>query len=65
MFVFYSKALSCTSACIMYVSIEKSKYIYIYIYIYIYDIILDRLKMENDIELPIMKFPLEVTNVNT
>jgi len=49
----------------MYVSIEKSKYIYIYIYIYIYDIILDRLKMENDIELPIMKFPLEVTNVNT
>jgi hypothetical protein len=29
------------------------------------NIVLDRLKMENAIELPIMKFPLEVTNVNT
>lgn len=28
-------------------------------------VILDRLKMEDDIELPIMKFPLEATNVNT
>jgi hypothetical protein len=41
----------------MYVSVET------YIYIYIYDIILDRLKMENDIELLIMKFPEEVTDV--
>jgi hypothetical protein len=36
-----------------------------YTYIYMYNIILDRLKMLNYIELPIMKFPEEVTNVNT
>jgi hypothetical protein len=28
-------------------------------------VILDRLKMKDDIELPIMEFPLEATNVNT
>jgi hypothetical protein len=28
-------------------------------------LISDRLKMQDDIELPVTKFPLEVTNVNT
>jgi hypothetical protein len=45
--------------------------VYVYIYIcvcvcvYVSNIILDFLKMENVVELPIMKFALEVTNVNT
>jgi hypothetical protein len=44
--------------------VEALWHIYIYIYIYI-AVILDRLNMKDDIELPIMKFPLEATNVNT
>jgi hypothetical protein len=48
----------CMYVCMYYVCVYTEE-------VHIYNIILDRLKIENYIEAPIMKFPLEVTNVIT